>query len=128
MIEIRDDNVEQLVRQYSKPLIVDFCASWCSHCNEMASTFDSLAETYASKIIFGKCDVNKNQLAANRFGIRSIPRLVILRNGQVIHAMTGLASRDSIEEAIQRVLSENGASALKFSSDQQPPSSKEAHP
>jgi len=128
VIEIRDDNFERLVLQHSKPLIVSFCASWCCHCKDMASTFDALAKTYGEKIIFGKCDVNRNQLVANRFRIISIPKLLIFQEGQVIHTLTGLASRDSIEEAIERVLSENAVPVPKFRNDQHPSSSKETHP
>jgi len=128
VIEIRDDNFERLVQQHSKPLIISFCASWCCHCKEMASTFDALAKTHGEKIIFGKCDVNRNQLVANGFSIISIPKLLIFRGEQVIHTVTGLASRDSIEEAIERVLSEKAVPVLKYRNDQRPSFLKETHP
>ena len=102
--ELRDDGFEQQVLQQSKPVIVDFWAPWCGPCKAMAPTFEALAEAYAEKMTFAKCNVDESQATANRYGIKSIPTLMIFKDGEVVHTVTGLASRDAIEDAIERVL------------------------
>jgi len=105
IIKISDENFGKQVLQHSKPVIVDFCAPWCSHCKEIASTFDSLAEAYREDMIFGNCNVNENPLTANRLSIQCIPNLLIFQEGQVIYTIRGLASLETIKEAIECVLS-----------------------
>ena len=102
--EILDDRFEQQVLQPAKPVIVDFWAPWCGPCKAMAPTFEALAEKYADKIIFTKCNVDENQAAANRYGIKSIPTVMIFQGGALVHSVTGLAPRGVLEDVIERVL------------------------
>jgi thioredoxin 1 len=102
--EIRDDGFDQQVLQQSKPVIVDFWAPWCGPCKAMAPTFEALAGEYADKLLFAKCNVDDSQTTANRYGIKSIPTVMIFQNGAVVHTVSGLASRSTLEEAIERVL------------------------
>ena len=102
--ELQDDSFAQQVLQTSDPVVVDFWAPWCGPCKAMAPTFESLADAYADKMIFAKCNVDASQATANRYGIKSIPSVMIFQNGAVVHTVSGLASRDTLEDAIERVL------------------------
>jgi len=102
--EIIDDNFEQQVLQPSKPVIVDFWAPWCGPCKAMAPAFESLAEAYGEKMIFAKCNVDESQETATRYGIKSIPTLMIFQKGAPVQSITGMVSRGAIEEAIGKAL------------------------
>jgi thioredoxin 1 len=109
--EVRDDGFEQQVLQQVKPVIVDFWAPWCGPCKAMAPAFEALADAYADKMIFSKCNVDESQATANRYGIKSIPTLMIFYQGQPIHSVTGMVSQSVLEDAIQKALAGETAPA-----------------
>lgn len=105
LTDIQDSTFEQQVLQETKPVIVDFWAPWCGPCKAMAPAFASLAETYRDQMIFAKCDVDSNTAVAERYGIKSIPTLMIFQGGEAINSITGMVSQRVLEEAIQKALS-----------------------
>ena len=102
--EIENNQFDQQVLQQAKPVIVDFWAPWCGPCKAMAPAFASLAETYNNQMIFAKCDVDSNTAVAERYGLRSIPTLMIFQGGKVINSITGMVSRGVLEDAIKKAL------------------------
>ena len=102
--EIENNQFDQQVLQQTKPVIVDFWAPWCGPCKAMAPAFASLAETYNNQIIFTKCDVDSNTTVAERYGIKSIPTVMIFQGGKAINSITGMVSQSVLEEAIQKAL------------------------
>ena len=102
--DIRDGQFDPLLRQASKPIIVDFWAPWCGPCKAMAPAFAALADSYADQLIFAKCNVDENTGLANRFGIKAIPTVLIFKAGEVVHSMTGMVASRTLDEAIQKVL------------------------
>ena len=111
--EITNDRFERQVIQQDKPVIVDFWAPWCGPCKAMAPTFASLASSYGDKMIFAKCNVDENQNIANRYGIKSIPTLIIFKDGSVVDSITGLVPQNSLEAAIKAALA-GGAPRTPF--------------
>jgi thioredoxin 1 len=105
IIAVQDNQFDQAVLQQTKPVIVDFWAPWCGPCKAMAPAFESLAETYTDQMIFAKCNVDESQAVATRYGIKAIPTLMIFKDGKAVHSITGLVGRNTLEEAIQKVLS-----------------------
>lgn len=102
--EISQDQFEQQVIQQEKPVIIDFWAPWCGPCKAMTPLFTSLAETYGSKMIFAKCNVDENQEVANRLGIKAIPTLMVFKDGGLVNTITGLISQGALEDAINQTL------------------------
>ena len=102
--EIENDQFDQQVLQQTKPVIVDFWAPWCGPCKAMAPAFAALAETYNNQMIFTKCDVDNNTAVAERYGIKSIPTLMIFQGGNAINSITGLVSQSVLEDAIKKAL------------------------
>ncbi len=102
--EIENNQFDKQVLQQSKPVIVDFWAPWCSPCKAMAPAFASLAEIYGAKMLFAKCDVDSNTAIAERYGIKSIPTLMIFQGGKAINSIIGMVSQSVLEEAIQKAL------------------------
>lgn len=102
--EIENNQFDQQILQQAKPVIVDFWAPWCGPCKAMAPAFASLSETYHHQMVFMKCDVDSNTTVAERYGIKSIPTLMIFQGGKPIHSITGMVSQGVLEEAIQKAL------------------------
>lgn len=102
--EIENNQFDQQVLQQTKPVIVDFWAPWCGPCKAMAPAFASLAETYKNQMIFAKCDVDHNTAVAERYGIKSIPTLMIFQGGNAINSITGMVSQSVLEDAINKAL------------------------
>jgi len=102
-VTVEDSNFDELVHRY--PLIVIDCwAPWCGPCLMVAPVIDELARDYAGKVVFGKLNVDENPRTSGRFGIMSIPTLLIMKNGSEIDRIVGAAPRDVIEAKLQKYL------------------------
>jgi thioredoxin 1 len=104
VIEVQDHTFDQNVLQPTQPVIVDFLAPWCGPCKAMAPAFEALAESYQDRMVFAKCNVDDCPSVASRFGIKSIPTLMIFQGGKAIDSITGIVSSAALENAIDRAL------------------------
>ena len=86
----------------SKPVFVDFWATWCAPCRMLAPTFDKLAARYADEVTFAKVNVDELPELAGKFGIRSIPTLLLLREGRVVEQLSGTRSYEELERLLER--------------------------
>lgn len=102
-MEITDSNFEALVAE-GKPLVVDFWATWCGPCRMVGPTIEALAEEYAGKVNVGKVNVDENEELPAKFGIRNIPTVLFIKNGQVVDKVVGAAARPVFEEKINALL------------------------
>jgi thioredoxin 1 len=100
-INLTDSNFDIEKSKYSL-LVVDFWAAWCGPCKMVSPIIEQLAEQYAGKIVFGKVNVDENPHISQRFGIQSIPTLMILKEGQVIDVMIGALPKGQIENRIKQ--------------------------
>ncbi|MBQ8099487.1 MAG: thioredoxin [Bacteroidaceae bacterium] len=102
-IEFTDQNFAEYVAQ-DKPILVDFYAVWCGPCKKMAPTVEALAEKYEGQAIIGKLDVDDNPEVTARFGIRNIPTLLFIKNGQVVDKSVGAIPASEVETKLQALL------------------------
>jgi len=87
----------------SAPLsVVDFWAKWCGPCRMVSPIVEELAKEYAGKVLFCKLNVDENASTAQRFGIMSIPTLVLMKNGKVVDTIVGAVSKAVIQDRIAR--------------------------
>jgi thioredoxin 1 len=93
----------------AKPVFLDFWAEWCGPCKMLAPTFERLAERFGEQITFAKVNVDDLPDVANRFAVRSIPTLVLLRAGNVVERLVGLRSEQELARVLSRHTSGNGS-------------------
>ena len=103
-LEFSDQNFEQDVLNSPQPVLVDFWATWCGPCRMMAPTVDAIATEYAGRAKVGKLNVDENQSLAGRYGIRSIPTLLLFKGGQIQEQVVGTAPKDAINRLLDKYL------------------------
>lgn len=102
-ITITNENFEE-VKNNGLPLVVDFWATWCGPCRAIAPVVGELAKEYDGKVNVGKCDVEEADEIAAQFGIRNIPTLLFIKNGEVVDKLVGAVSKSKIDEKFQALL------------------------
>lgn len=99
-----DENFESEVLNSDKPVLVDFWAVWCGPCKAIAPIVEDLATEYEGKLKVGKLDVDNNQDSAIKYGVRSIPTLLIFKDGKVQETIIGAVPKTHILQKLESVL------------------------
>jgi len=102
--DVTDANFQTEVVQSQLPVLVDFWATWCGPCRTIAPHLDALAQAYAGKIRVGKCDIDHNPGVPTQFEIRSVPTLLLFKNGEVSGQLVGAVPRARIEDLISKAV------------------------
>ncbi len=105
-VELTDANFEAEVLNSEQPVLVDFWAAWCGPCRLLAPTVEELANTYDGKAKVGKLDVDANPQTAAKFGISSIPSVLLFKDGQVVENLVGVQSQQRYEQLLDQQLVE----------------------
>jgi len=100
-IEITDANFEQEVIKSDIPVLVDFWAVWCGPCKMIAPVVEELSNEYEGKVKVGKLDVDNNQNISIKYGIRSIPTLLIFKDGQKVDQIVGAIPKAQIVQKLE---------------------------
>lgn len=101
-IVVSDRNFDQTVKNY--PLIVVDCwAAWCAPCRAIAPVVEELAKEYSGKVVFGKLNVDDNPETAEKFSIRAIPTLLVMKNGSEVDRIVGVLPKNQLEARIGAV-------------------------
>ncbi|QRQ99968.1 thioredoxin [Dyadobacter sandarakinus] len=98
-LEITDSTFEELI-QGEKPVLVDFWAEWCGPCKMIGPVVEQLAGEYEGKAVIGKMDVDMNSSVPAKFGIRSIPTLMIFKGGQLVDKVVGVVPKTVLEDKL----------------------------
>ena len=104
IFEFTDQNFEKDVQKSDLPVLIDFWAVWCGPCKAIAPVLEEVATEYVNKIKVGKVDVDKNQSTAMKYGVRSIPTLLLMKNGEVINQMVGAVPKSNITKILDDIL------------------------
>ena len=103
-ITVDDSNFAQAVLQAKTPVLVDFWATWCGPCRMVAPVVEELAEEYEGRISFAKLDVDQNPKTAVKYGIMSIPTLLIFKKGEPISQIVGFRPKEELKRSLDTAL------------------------
>jgi thioredoxin 1 len=99
---VTDQSFESDVLKADQPTLVDFWATWCGPCRQIAPMVDAIADEYKGRLNVAKIDIDSNQLVAQQYMISSIPRLLIFKGGKVVGQLVGAVPRSKVEEEIKK--------------------------
>lgn len=102
-VRLTESNFQELSNG-SKPLFVDFWATWCGPCKTMEPVVDRLASAYSDKIVFGKVNVDEEMNLSSRYQVLSIPTFMLFRKGQPMDAVIGAVGEAALEAFVKRAL------------------------
>ena len=102
--EYTTDDFKSEVVESDAPVLVDFWAEWCGPCKVIAPVVEELATDYKGKIKFGKVNVDDNNMVASEYGVRSIPTLLIFKNGSVVNQIVGAVPKEKITDILDTVI------------------------
>lgn len=102
-ITITDATFEDLLKS-DKPMVVDFWAEWCGPCRMVGPIIEELSSEYDGKVIIGKVDVDNNDEVTSKYGIRNIPTILFIKDGEVVDKQVGAAAKSVFVEKIENLL------------------------
>ena len=103
-LAVTDQDFEEQVLKADIPVLVDFWAGWCAPCKMIAPIVEELAEEYDGQIRFAKVDVDANPQAPTNYGVRSIPTLLIFKDGKPVDQVVGAVPKEVLKKRLETVV------------------------
>ena len=104
VVKVGDADFRREVLEAAQPVLVDFTATWCAPCRAISPVLEELAGKYQGQVKVVKVDVDENQVAAQQFGVRSMPTLLMFRSGKVVEQIVGAVPKARLEESFRKVV------------------------
>ncbi len=101
---VGDANFAEEILKAGKPALVDFWAPWCGPCKALGPLVEALADQYHERVEVGKINIDDNPKMAAAYGVRSIPTLILFKDGKVLDTLIGLVSKDRLETFLKKAL------------------------
>ena len=103
-LEITDSNFDELVLKSDKPVVVDFWAEWCGPYRMIGPLINEMSKDYEGKALIGKVNVDLNANVSAQFGVRSIPTVLFIKNGEVVDKSVGAVPKSTLESKLEALL------------------------
>ena len=103
-LEVTDAEFEREVLKAELPVLVDFWAEWCGPCHVIAPILEELADEYDSRVKFVKLDTEENFDTADRYGIRSLPTLLVFKGGEQVDQIMGTRPKGELKRSLEKTL------------------------
>lgn len=103
-IQLTDKDFEEKVLKSALPVLVDFYADWCSPCQQAGPVIDELAEEYTNKVLIGKVNVDESHNTSGKYGIMSIPTIIVFKDGKEVERASGFGGKEGILKLIKKTL------------------------
>ncbi len=104
MIELSAENFDRQVVSSDRPVLVDFWAEWCGPCHTLEPALKEVAAEYADRVVVGKLNVDEHPTIASRYGIRSMPSILLFKNGEVSSQIVGAVPKSSITKLLDQLI------------------------
>jgi thioredoxin 1 len=102
--ELNEGTFESLVLKADKPALVDFWASWCGPCRMVGPVVEAVAEKFEGRALVGKVNVDEVPALANKYGVRSIPTLIVFKGGEAVERVVGVQTEDALSGLLEKAL------------------------
>ena len=104
VIDVQDQNFEDKVIQSDMPVVVDFWAPWCGPCKAVSPIIEKMADEHQGQVQFAKINIDDNAETAKKYGIKSVPTIMLFSDGQMVDKMVGVVTAAKLGESLQNVL------------------------
>jgi thioredoxin 1 len=101
---LTDANYEELVLKSDKPALVDFWAEWCGPCKALTPTIEEIAAEYEGRAVVGKINVDESPAITRKYGVRNIPTLFYIKNGEVVDKQVGTTSKATLTAKLDALI------------------------
>lgn len=101
--QITDGNLQEILEK-NPAVVIDFWAEWCGPCRALSPVVDELAEEFGEQVFIGKVNVDENDNSALRYGIRTIPTLIFIKNGEVVDKSIGVVPKADLKVKIENLV------------------------
>lgn len=103
-VELTDANFEELALGTDKPVMIDFWAEWCGPCRMVTPIVEEMHKEYEGKAVIGKVNVDENPNISMKFGIRNIPTIIFLKNGELVDKSVGAVPKNVLTEKMDNLV------------------------
>lgn len=103
-LEVTDSNFETSVLKSDQPVVLDFWAEWCGPCRMLGPVIEELAKEYEGKVLVGKVNVDNNPTTASKYGIRNIPTVLFIKDGEVKEKQVGVVPKTVLIEKVEALI------------------------
>lgn len=104
VVNANDNNFQEEVLDAAKPVLVDFWAPWCGYCTKLAPVLEELAEEMSDQIIIAKVNVDENRSLSQKYGVMSLPTMLVFKNGDQVERLTGYLPKANITSKLENII------------------------
>ncbi|MBO7231307.1 MAG: thioredoxin [Bacteroidaceae bacterium] len=102
-VNVTNDNAKEFMAT-ELPIVLDFSATWCGPCKQLAPIIDELSKEYEGRIAVGKCDIEEADDLTAEYGIRNVPTVIFIKNGQIVDKFVGSKSKGDVQAKFEALL------------------------